>query len=279
MCKRVFLYALLILLVFGISAALASNMAFKLQRDLAVVPGGLSYYLMSLPYHRSFADLWNSQTGEFGQDSLVDSADVLATWFTDGDGSCDGAWECDGSISLLYFVNDPTDPDLNRWKGQTIAGTPFGVSLSGEPFDILNAGDPGRGYLVQVPSGTSFPIFIVGSHDPLVTEFVMTYEAGALNKHPYSLPYHTVHADSQELLDSIPDPDYRNGVSLLRFINDPADSQFNRWVGQTVLWSPFGGKQFSGTPFPLEPGHGYLLELISEPETPGGTVAVPGPHF
>jgi hypothetical protein len=245
------------------------------------VPGGLSYYVMSFPYYRSFADGWHSGNNDFGQDTNVMSDDVLADWFTGGDFSCDGGWECDGSISLLYFNNDPAaGTDFNKWVGQTIAWNAFQgkAVISGTAFDIDNAAAPGKGYLVQIPSGTQFPVVIVGSHNPDVTDFVMTFETGALNKHPFSLPYHTTFTDSQELLDAIPAPDFENGISLLRFINDPADGQFNQWVGQTVVWNQFlGEKQFSGTPFPLVPGDGYLFILNAEPANV--TAAIPLPHY
>lgn len=261
--------------------AFGSNMGFKLERNLDLVPGGLSYYVMSFPFYRSVQDLYHSGNDDFGSDGSVMSDDVLADWFTNGDGSCDGGWECDGSISLLRFVNDPqAGGDFNKWVGQTIAWNTFlnKPQVSGTPFDIDNAGDPGKGYLVQIPSGTSFPVVIVGSHNPSVTEFVMTFENGALNKHPFSLPYHTTFTDSQQLLDAIPAPDFENGISLLRFINDPADGQFNQWVGQTVVWNTFlQEKQFSGTPFPLVPGDGYLFILNAEPANT--TASVPLPHY
>jgi hypothetical protein len=211
------------------------------------------------------------------------SDDVLADWFTGGDFSCDGGWECDGSISLLRFVNDPAaGGDFNKWVGQTIAWNAFQMKavISGTAFDIDNAAEPGMGFLVQIPSGTSFPIVIVGSHNPVASQsgFTMTYETGALNKHPFSLPYHTTFADSFELLDNIPAPDFENGISLLRFINDPADGQFNQWVGQTVTWNPFlMEKQISGTPFQLVPGDGYLFVLNAEP--PNTAAVIPLPHY
>jgi hypothetical protein len=261
--------------------AFGSNMGFKLERNLDLVPGGLSYYVMSFPYYRSFADGWDTMANDFGQDTNVMSDDVLADWFTGGDGTCDGGWECDGSISLLRFVNDPAaGGDFNQWVGQTIAFNQVTqeLQMSGTAFDITNAADPGKGYLVQIPSGTSFPVVIVGSHNPSVTEFIMTFENGALNKHPFSLPYHTTFTDSQQLLDTIPDPDFRSGVSLLRFINDPADGQFNQWVGQTVAWNDFTQqKVFSGNPFPMVPGDGYLFVLNGEP--PNTTAVVPLPHY
>jgi hypothetical protein len=267
--------------VLAATAASGSNMGFRLERDLEFVRDGVSYYLISLPFNRAFADLWDMGANDFGQDQVVDSADVLADWYTGGDGSCDGGWECDGIISLLYFVNDPGDPNFNRWVGQTLAYNPFtSHTMSGTPFDIENATDPARGYLVQVPAGTTFPVVIHGSHDPDVTEFVMTHVPGGLNKHVLSLPYHTTYQDSIELLDSIPAPDYWNGVSILRFVNDPSHPQFNQWVGQTIAWNEFlAMKQVSGAPFPLVPGEGYMLTLFSEPPTPGGTVVVPLPHY
>lgn len=259
--------------------AFGSNMGFKLERNLDLVPGGLSYYSMSFPFYRSFGDLWDSGANDFGSDAAVMSDDVLADWFTGGDGTCDGGWECDGSISLLRFVNDP-GTDLNKWVGQTIAYNVFQQKavMSGTAFDIDNAADPGKGFLVQIPSGTQFPVVIVGSHNPDETDFVMTFMTGALNKHPFSLPYHTTYSDSEQLLDGIPDPDFKKGISLLRFINDPADGQFNQWVGQTVAWNDFTmEKVFSGTPFPLVPGDGYLFVLNAEPENVAA--AVPLPHY
>jgi hypothetical protein len=263
--------------------AFGSNMGFQLERNLDLVPGGLSYYVMSFPFYRSQQDLWDTGGGAPGTDGMIMSDDVLTDWFTNGDGSCDGGWECDGSISLLRFVNDPAaGGDFNQWVGQTIAFNQFTsqLQMSGTAFDITNAADPGKGYLVQIPSGTSFPVVIVGSHNPSVTEHVMVFETGALNKHPFSLPYHTTFTDSEQLLDTIPDPDFKKGVSLLRFINDPADGQFNQWVGQTVAFNEFTQeKVISGTAFPLVPGDGYLFVLNAEPETPGGTVSTPLPHY
>lgn len=264
--------------------AFGSNMGFKLERNLDLVPGGLSYYSMSFPFYRSFADLWDNQSVPpgLGQDALVMSDDVLADWFSGGDGDCSNyPNECNGSISLLRFINDPAaGADFNKWVGQTVTYNQFtdAVQISGTAFDIDNAADPGKGYLVQIPSGTLFPIVIVGSHNPDVVDFVMTFETGALNKHPFSLPYHTTFSDSQQLLDGIPPPDFENGISLLRFINDPADGQFNQWVGQTVRQDPFGpGKLWVGTSFPLVPGDGYLFVLNGEP--PNTTAAVPLPHY
>lgn len=256
--------------------AFGSNMGFKLERNLDAVPGGLSYYVASFPFYRSFQDLWHTANRAFGQDGITQSDDVLADWFTNGDGVCDGT-ECTGSFSMLKFNNDTASPAFNRWDGQTIAKNPLGnVVISGTAYDITNTADPGRGYLVQVLSG-QFPVIIVGSENPDVTVYDMAYVAGALNYFPFSHLYHSTYVTSADLLNAIPDPDWEKGVSILYFQNNSTDAQFNRWVGQTVTKNPLGNKVVSGTPFNLVPGDGYLFQLPSAPTD--GTVTIPLPHY
>lgn len=259
--------------------AFGSNMGFKLERNLDAVPGGLSYYVASFPFYRSFQDLWHSANRTFGADGQIMSDDVLADWMTNGDGTCDGSFpsECNGSFSMLKFNNNPASPAFNRWDGQSIAKNPLGnIVISGTAYDITNTTDPGTGFLVQVLTG-AFPVIIVGSENPDVTVYDMPYTAGALNYFPFSHLYHSTYVTSADLLNAIPDPDWEKGVAILRFINDSADPAFNRWAGQTVTKNPLGNKVLSGTPFNLVPGDGYLFQLPGAPTD--GTVTIPLPHY
>jgi len=275
--------------------AFGSNMGFKLERTMAAVPGGLSYYPVSLPFYRSVQDLWNTAAAGFtptaGTDNGVGemwSDDLLADWWTNGDGTCDGSFpsECVGSITILRFINLSADPGFNTWKGQTIARNPITGNpvMSGVRFDVVNdpATDPdgpGQGFLVTIPNG-SFPVIIVGSENPDVPTYVMPFVAGGLNKHPYSHLYHSTYVTSQDLLTDLATAtgSWEGGVSILDFINDSADPAFNTWKGQTIAKNPItGNPTYSGTPFNLVPGNGYVFVLNGAP--PAGSTTISLPHY
>ena len=114
----------------------------------------------------------------------------------------------------------------------------------GTPFPLT----PGEAYLAQLQATTpSVNYIIVGSHDPgLVINLDGQGTNGSANGTSfYGYPYHSTSTAADELINEL------GGTSDIAAV-----AQFNRttngFAGYTGTF---------GTPFPLEPGKGYLVQL------------------
>jgi hypothetical protein len=118
------------------------------------------------------------------------------------------------------------------------------TGTSGTPF-ALTAGDA---YLVQLQPGVpSVNYIIVGSHDPgLVLNFDGGGTNGSLNgTNFYGYPYHSTSTVADELITEL------GGTASISSVAQ-FDRSSNGFAGYTGT---------SGTPFPLEPGKGYLVQV------------------
>jgi hypothetical protein len=118
------------------------------------------------------------------------------------------------------------------------------TGTSGTPFPLV----PGSAYLVQLQATTpSVNYIIVGSHDPgLVLNFDGAGTNGSANgTNFYGYPYHSTSTSADELITELGSTTAIAAVSQF-------DRTSNGFAGYTGT---------SGTPFPLEPGKGYLVQL------------------
>jgi hypothetical protein len=273
--SRTFLAAVMLALV-AVPAARASNMMFKAERELVKIEGSQSYYYISFPFFRSSGDLWNTQEARLdpgpGGDDGVLSDDVLADWYTNGDGSCEPG-ECEGIVSLLRF-----NRGTNQWEGQTILRNPFTleIEITGAPFDVDD--DPPEGHLAQVVEG-EFQVEIVGSENPFVLDWHLVTEPGKANYYPFSLPYHTIWQTSDDLLDAAWEG--RDDSQCFTLVVARFDNATNEHIERKVedddcpdcLAGATCQPVFSGTAFPLDPPEGYRLQIEK------GSTWLPIPHY
>jgi hypothetical protein len=142
-----------------------------------------------------------------------------------------------------------------------IGGMPF---FSGDAFDVENLVEPAKGYFVQVNVG-QVPVVIVGSHNPDVTVWPIARPVGSQGLKGFSLPYHTTWVTSQDVLQNAWDNQTGTNdlnLSLAYFELDPgAGADFNSFVGQTVVGIGSPDPLWTGDPFNLIPGDGYLFQL------------------
>jgi len=274
-----------------------SNMGFKLERNLNQVAGSQSFYVMSFPFYRSFNDLWETGVG-LGTDGLVQSDDVLADWFTNGDGSCDGGWECVGAITLMYFDNNCPGGTCNQFVFQTIgpdAFPPYAPVMTGVPFPVMDTAgaEPRQGFVAQItaadangdgiPDPGAFPVIIVGSENPDVVSFRVD-KVASQSFYPFSMLYHTTWTTSREVLQAAwdnQDPADTNCSLSLTFMdydnNCPASPTCNQWVFQSVTGNAFDPcgqpPDFTGTEFNLVPGNGYMFQVVTSWSD------IPLPHY
>lgn len=264
-------------------ALFGSNMGFKLERNLNQVAGSQSFYIMSFPFYRSFNDLWNTGGGVLGTDGAVQSDDVLADWFTNGDGACDGGWECVGGITLMYFDNTCPGATCNQFVFQTIAPDPFtsAPAITGVPFQVLDTAgaDPTQGFLAQIIDSGAFPVIIVGSENPDVVQVRVDRVTGSQSFFPFSMLYHTTWTTSADVLQAAWDGQDDLAECPLIFTimdfdnNCPASPTCNQFVFQSIAEDPFTNclASTTGTPFNLVPGNGYMFQLSAS----GSDIALP----
>lgn len=297
MTKRILTIALgvAVLAVLVAPAAFASNMGFKLERQLTNIASSRNLYIVSLPYFRSYEDLgsFGGNGQPFGPpDGVVTAVDVLLDWFTNGDGSCDGGFECEGEVTLQNFEADPALNPEQLPTDLTISKNFLGeVQFVGTDYDIGHDTSPGRadekprGYVAIVAAG-DFPTITVGSHDPdfgngswTVTEF-----SGSRNLHFFSLPYHTTFTTAQELLTAMWDA--TNGdeeITLQTFDPDPTTNDLQLFTDCTVRCAfPCGSPPAPeficpDGDFSLLPGQGYNLIVASGGAD--GMVNIPLSHY
>jgi len=118
------------------------------------------------------------------------------------------------------------------------------TGTSGSPFAL----NPGDAYMVQLQGGVpSVNYIIVGSHDPgLVLSFDGGGTNGSLNgTNFYGYPYHATSTAADELITEL------GGTSVIASIAQ-FDRTSNGFAGYTGT---------SGSPFALEPGTGYQVQL------------------
>ena len=114
----------------------------------------------------------------------------------------------------------------------------------GTPFNLV----PGAAYLVQLQQTTpSVNYIIVGSHNPgLVLSFDGQNTNGSANgTNFYGYPYHSTSTAADELITEL------GGTVSIASIGQ-FDRTSNGFAGYTGTF---------GSPFPLEPGKGYLVQL------------------
>jgi hypothetical protein len=273
--------------------ALASNMGFKLERQLTNIQNSRNLYIVSLPYFRSYEDL-GSFAGNgmpFGPpDGAVTAVDVLLDWFTNGDGTCDGGFECDGEITLQNFEADPAINDVQLPTDLTISMNFLDeVQFVGTDYDIGHDTSPGRvdeqprGYVAIVAAG-DFATITVGSHNPDFGngQWVLSELTNSRNLHFYSLPYHTTFTTASELLTAMWDgsePAFmQDEITLQTFDPDPTNNPGQLPTDCTIV-GDFGGNPdlASCTDFPLVPGQGYAIIVASGGAD--GVISTPLSHY
>jgi hypothetical protein len=295
MTKRILTLALgvAVIAVLMAPAVFASNMGFKLERQLTNLANSRNLYIVSLPFFRSYEDL-----GSFAgagappgpPDGMVTAVDVLMDWFTNGDGSCDGGWECDGEITLQNFEADPA---LNSEQLPTDLTISFSqltqeMSLIGTDYPVGHDTAPGRadekprGYTSIIAAG-DFPSITVGSHDPEWGNGTWAIQqfAGSRNLHFYGLPYHTTFTTASELLTAAYNVvEDTEEITLQTFDPDPNSNDQQLFTDCTVRpnFPPDGTPNFQAcSDFPLVPGQGY--NLIVAAAGADGQVDVPLTHY
>jgi hypothetical protein len=281
--------------------AFGSNMGFKLERPIDNIAESRSLYFVSLPFYRSFQDLAGDQSNPRTPNGVIDSSDVLLDWFTNGDGFCPGEAgdngnnfpsECGGVITLFTFNADPAVNPGQTFTFQTIrtdlSGNPIftsdGFTIQ-DPTDPNGTGETQQGYMAQAVSG-QFPTITVGSHNPGLTEWVLTEFDPSRNLNIYSLPYHTTWTTSRELLTDVWDATETSKeiITLFGFDPDPATNPGQVFTTQTaradlggnLIFAPDSGLD-CGDGFCLTPGNGYMVQVVSGGDD--GTVTVPQPHY
>jgi len=118
------------------------------------------------------------------------------------------------------------------------------TGVSGTPFPLVS----GDAYIVQLQAGVpSVNYIVVGSHDPgLVINFDGQGTNGsATGTNFYGYPYHSTSTAADELITEL------GGTAVVASVQ-----QFNRTTNGFL-----GYTGVSGTPFPLEPGKGYIVQL------------------
>jgi len=255
--------------------ALGSNMMFKTEQQFDYAAGSLNRYYVSFPFMRSFPDVWTTGIGmnPLSTDGFF-SDDVLADWYSGGDGVCDPG-ECTGAISLLRF-----DRTLDVWRGQTIYKDPLNVvRVIGPRLDVDT--DPGEGFQVMVYAGRAqYPIEIVGSENPFIMDWPLTAVPNNLNYYPFSLPYNTLWRTSQELLEAAWAARENPTTECFELVIAKFDNATNQHVEQTVRSNlpcpaclPSCQPEYPGTVFDLLPPWGYRLQINQ------GSVFLPLPHY
>jgi hypothetical protein len=193
-------------------------------------------------------------------------------WFTNGDGTCDGGFECDGEITLQTFEADPAMNPEQLPVSLTISKNFLDeIQFVGTDYDIGHDTAPGRadekprGYLAIIAAG-DFPTTTVGSHDPVFGggQWIITEFSPSRNLHFFSLPYHTTFTTASELLTAMWDsgePAFsQDEITLSTFDPDPGSNPAQINTDCTAL-GDFGGNLdlTACVDFPLVPGQGYAI--------------------
>lgn len=280
----------------GSGTAQASNMGFKLERDFAFVSGFKNIYYVSYPLFNGLGDIaapgTNNNRCLNTPDGVVDANDAVCDLFTDR-GTCT---TCSLAISKLNTATcqfETVKADKNAILGVVFQGTAWRMDQ-----------DPNRdiGYLVNVANGTGSPAptnraVIVGSHDPSWTG--LTVSVASCPRTYISVPYHTMYQKAAEILCGLENTDWvdANGdgkpdtcpngifdntsgkrVTVTTFDNVVGNNEFPNTDNAFIVYScekVLGNLVFSGSNFSLNPGEGYLVNLL----TGYGNRTFLPPHF
>lgn len=154
--------------------------------------------------------------------------------------------------NLLDDINLASSPgnvlQVAEWQKGGLLGDGFVgyTGTSGSPFPLV----PGDAYLVQVTNDVNY--IIVGSHDPgLALTFLGDANPSSKSgKNFYSYPYHSTSGDAKQLLDEV------NAHAAASVVLQVAQWQEGGLLGDGFV----GYTGTSGSPFPLIPGEGYLIQ-------------------
>jgi len=248
---RTFIVAMAVL-VMGAGAATASNMASLVRHQLTFDSSGNNLYWISIPYHY--------QPPDANGNGVVDAEDLAQDLQPRGAGytrPCDaGSNRC-----AVYQVRkwDESAQAYVTWRSGSTLGTPFQLT-PGESYGID---------LQAVGSNTTHVLEVAGSNDPGF-QLQYCFDPNGVNYHRFSLPANLKlddvngngQMDAEDLGQAMGGPDW---IYQIR--------RYNTSTGEEEVWRV--GTAF-GTPFPIDPAQGYVVDLVC-PNTSGGCTSANDP--
>ncbi len=280
----------------------ASNMGFKLERSFDLIRRTAdnrplqNIYWISNPLFNGLGDIANTADpannkcvepgGAGAPDGIINSDDAICDFWTARTNPATA-----GTFTFSYIDRDTCTPIARN--GTVQLGQ---IRFTGVAFPMI--AEIGYQALVTVPGGATYSpqnrAVIVGSHDPSFAGRSIIYATACGASAPrldlLNLPYHTMYTSSFEILcglegvdwvdanaDGRPDTctagifDGTRAMTVSFFANREPE---NAPVSHNVTFS-LGQVRFTGTPFSLVPGDGYLIQ-ISPGHTPTTWLS---PHY